>query len=222
MSDKVLSTINITAFAGRELPNDVLSIYFTASASGQEPNAVQEELRKKLSDALAVIRPVLKEGEVETETQGFSVSPRYNNKSVITGYYGQCALTVKGTDTATISEFAAKIKTMVVNGTGNSLSKKLRKSVEAEIVAEAITNFKAKADAAVAAFGLKSWKIGNVNVQVDRDYGRGGGRVMAMSAAASMESTNLEVESGKTDVNGSVSGTIIVGMQAGEVAPDGE
>jgi len=211
MSEKATNTINLAAFATRELPNDVLSIYFSASASGTDPNAVQEELRKKLADALAIIRPVLKEGEVETETQGFSVSPRYDKKSQITGYYGQTALTVKGTDTATISEFAAKIKTMVVSGTGNSLSKKLRKSVESDLIAEAISTFKDKADATVKAFGLEKWDVGAVNVQVDRDYGRGGGaRVMAASAMALESATDLEVESGKTEVNASVSGTINV------------
>lgn len=206
------STIQLAAFAMRELPNDVLSIYFTANESGDDPNKVQEKLRKKLADALAVVRPLLKEGAVETETQSFSVSPRYNNKSIITGYYGSTALTVKGTDTATISELASQIKSMVVAGTGNSLSRAIRKSVEEEITAEAIAAFMDKANAAIASFDIfDDWKIGQVNISVERDYGERGAR--AMRAAVSLDAgggASLEVESGKTAVNATVSGTIVV------------
>ena len=211
--DLSISTIQITAFATRELPNDVLSIYFTASESGSDPVPIQEKLRVRLAAALEVVRPHLKEGEVETETEGFSVQPRYNNKSVIQGYVGSTALTVKGTDTATISQLVGKITTMTINGTENSLSKKARKAVEAEITDEAIQTFRDKAGAATKAFGLESYRIGQVAVQVDRDYGRrGGGRVMALAASASLESAGggLDVEGGKTEVNASVSGTIIV------------
>lgn len=214
-TDTTQSTLAILATATRELQNDVLSIYFVASESGADANAVQEALRKKLADALAIVKPLLKEGEVETETGGFSVHPRYDKKSLIIGYEGSTVLTVSGTDTVTISELASKLTTMVVSGTSNSLSRKRRQSIEKELTAEAIKSFREKANDAAAAFGFPEWLPGSIKVYV---LGNGYNRpIRAM--AASMEAkggsaTPLEVESGKTEIGISVDGTIILDTEA--------
>lgn len=207
-NDTTKSTITIVATATRELQNDVLSIYFVANESGTNANTVQEALRKKLADALAVVRPLLKEGEVETETEGFNVQPRYGKKSDIVGYYGTTALTVKGTNTAVISELASKITTMVVNWTGNSLSRARRRSVEKELVAEAIESFREKASDAAKAFGFPNWLPGAIGVSVDRPN-------IAMRASEAVSGgTPMQVESGKTEINASVQGSIILNTTA--------
>lgn len=207
-------TINLQAQAVRELQNDVLTIEFTATESGVDPAVVQEELRKKLADALTVIRPLLKKDEVETETGSLSIYPRYNKKNEISGYQGQVLLTVKGTDTASISGLASKITTMVVSGTSNSLSRKLRKSVEKELVNEAIAAFCEQAQQAVSAFGyaVNGYEIGNVDIQVaqDRSYYGSSLRSMRPMAGAALEATPLEVEGGKAEVNVRVTGSVII------------
>lgn len=205
-------TINLQAQAIRELQNDVLTIEFTATESGVDPAVVQEELQKKLADALTVIRPLLKKDEVETETGSLSIYPRYNKKNEISGYQGQVSLTVKGTDTATISGLASKITTMVVSGTSNSLSRKLRKSVEKELVNEAIASFCEQARQAVNAFGYAGYEIGNVDIQVARDRGYYGSSLRSMRpmAGAALEATPLEVEGGKAEVNAQVTGSVII------------
>jgi predicted secreted protein len=206
MTDSILT---ISASATRELTNDVLSIYFRASRSSANATTVQEELRVALNAAIEIVRPHAKPGEMEVETSGFSVSPRYSSKGAITNYEGGTTMTLKGTDTAGIATIAAKVTTMVVAGTGNSISRKLRTSVEKELTADAIAAFRVKAQEAAAAFGYKGYAPGVVAIGGDRGYSPRGYR-----AAGAMEamggSAPIEVESGKTEVSINVEGTVVL------------
>lgn len=209
--DQPVSTINLSAKASREVDNDVLTLHFNVIEQGKEVNVVQETLRTKLAEALAIIRPLIKDGEVEVETRGFSVGPLYyKNTSNVVGYKGTTSLVVRGTDTATISTLASSVTSMSVAGTSNSLSRKARTALDKELVAEAIATYREKAADAATGFGYDTWAIQEISVSVGgNDYG--GSRSMGFSAAAvSAESTPLEIEGGKTTVNASVSGTITV------------
>jgi len=210
------SIVNISTTATRDVTNDVLAITLIASASGVDANEVQRDLRKDVNDALLLVAPLKKDDEVEVSTDYFNVQPRYDNKRVkVVGYIGQAAITIKGTDTTTISKLAVQIKSMVISGTANSVSRKLRESLESELIAEAIANFTAKADTVTKLFGHTSWSVGGLNVQAQDDhrYGRVAAgssyKMMALSAAAAPEEVQ-DVESGKSSVTASVSGSIVL------------
>ncbi|WP_407304041.1 SIMPL domain-containing protein [Acinetobacter sp.] len=208
------SSIQITGVAIREMANDVLALTFATNAAGKDPIEVQNELREAVKAALEIIAPFVKPGEVDVETDAFHVEPAYehkNGKAKMNGYAGSAGITVKGTDTATISGLASKVTTMVVCSSNNSLSRKVRQSIEAELTQEAIKDFREKANAAIAGFDLAAWKIGDVSIRLSSN-GRSMGKVMSLSASAAMESAPppMSVEGGKSEITVNVSGSVIV------------
>lgn len=211
MKDK--PTISLTGTATRELANDVLTLTFEVNESGKEPILLQEIMRTKVKEALSVIQPFVNPGVVDVETDSFNVVPQYEykngGKQKLLGYVGTASIKVKGTDTATISGLATKVSTMIVSESSNTLSRKVRESVEAELTQEAIKDFKRKAHAAVDGFGLNSWEIGDIAIRLGGGRSPVHGKVMAMAASAGMESSAMSVEGGKTEISATVTGTII-------------
>jgi len=210
MSDNK-QVVAIDGVSTRELVNDVVAITFESTKEGKIADTVQQELRESVRAAIELVTPHIKTDEVDVSTDSFQVQPRYNKAGKMDGYLGIAQVTVKGTDTATIAQLASDIKTMVVSSSKNSMSRKLKQSVETDLMKDAIADFSMKADAVAQAFGYKSWELGQVSVgvQAERSYG-GGGKVMALSASAGMESAPMSVESGKSTMNGYVRGNIVL------------
>lgn len=204
-------TITIDGTSSREMANDVVSITFHAMKTGKDASVVQTDLRTAVHEALETIRPHLVQDEVDVTTDYFKVEPTYGKSGKMDGYAGNATVTIKGTDTAKIAQLASDVKTMMVSSSRNSMSRKLRLSVEAELMEEAIADFRQKADAVTAAFGYKTWTIGSVHVSTSADrYGSGmSGKVMALGGSA-MESAPMSIESGKSNMSGSVRGSIIL------------
>lgn len=205
------SMITIYGTATHEMQNDVLSLFFRVTKENIDANAVKIALSEAVTAALKIVRPYLKPGEVDVETDLFQVSPRYGkaNSTKIDGYNGNATITVKGTDTATISKLASEITTMVISGSNNSVSRKAREGVEADLTNIAIQNFRAKADAAAAGFGAKDWTVGDITINISNDQPRYG-KVFALSASGGGESA-MQVESGKSELTVQVNGSIILG-----------
>lgn len=202
-------SIRILGSATRELSNDVLAITFTKDASGKTADGVQEDLRAAITEAIAVIQPSLKPGEIDVETSGFNVRPKYNKSNKIDGYLGSASLIVKGTDTAGISKLASELKSVVVSSAKNSMSRATREAAEASLTEAAIADFRTKADAIVKGFNFKGWDLGDVTINVSGDRGSQG-KVFAMSASlgGAMESAPMSVESGKSELTVNIQGSI--------------
>jgi len=203
------SMIQLNGVATREVANDVLSLSFTQTIVGKDATEVQEKLREDVKAALEVVKPFIKSGEVDVETDQFAVEPNYKNSKMI-GYQGAAGITLRGTDTTTISKLASSIKTMVVSSSRNTMSRKARESVEAKLTQEAIKDFRKKADDAAKGFGAAGWKVGSISIATRADRGQMG-KVFAMSAAVGgAESTPMQVQGGKSEINVHVSGSIIL------------
>lgn len=207
MTDQV-TTIALDGVATREISNDVVAISFEAQRQGAVAQDVQVQLRAAVREALDQIQPHLAPELVEVTTDSFQVQPQYNTKGKMDGYLGIAVITIKGTDTAKIAQLASDVKTMMVTGSQNSVSRKRRTSVEAELMASAIADFRAKADAITEAFGYKSWQLVTSRVSTGQERSYGGGKVMAASAMGGAMESMQSIESGKSTMTGSVSGTI--------------
>ena len=163
--------VSINATATRDVENDVLVLTFTVSTDGKESQEVQEYLKERVKLALAVITPRKKKEEVEVETTGLQISPRYGKKSELTGYWGSATIVVRGTDTTAISKIGGEVISMPIADVSQAVSRKLRESMEAELVKEAIENFSAKAKQITQLFGYSEYEIELVQVSVNENNG---------------------------------------------------
>ncbi len=107
-----------------------------------------------LGEAKKVARP----GLLEVQTGNFSLYPRYapatsSGRATINGWQGSAELIVEGRDMAAIGQLTGRITTMTIANVAYRLSREASQRVEAEIVAEAIAAFRAKAASYSRLFG---------------------------------------------------------------------
>ena len=201
--------LSLSASASAEVARDVLTIAFSTSRDGADAVAVQAGLKQALDAALTEARKVAKPGQIDVQTGSFSLSPRYEAKTgKITGWQGSAELLVEGRDTASIAQLAGRINTLAIARAGYSLSREAREKAEAEISAQAIARYRAKAADYAKLFGYGGYLVGEVNVSGDEQAPRPMMMKAARAGLSSMSDETLPTEAGKATVTVNVNGSI--------------
>lgn len=201
------NVVSLTATASMDVPKDQLSIVFSTSREGPDAAQVQAQLKQALDTALAEARKAARPGQLDVQTGNFSLYPRHTPKGP-SGWTGTAELVVEGKDMAAVSQLAGRIQTMTIARTGFGLSREARNNVDAEVTAQAIADFKARATEIARQFGFGGWALREVMVQgVDQPP------VMPMmraqiAAAPPMGDAPLPIEAGKATVTATVSGSV--------------
>lgn len=203
------NVVSISATATLEVPKDQLTLVFSTTREGLDAAVVQSQLRQALDTALTEARRAARPGQVEVQTGGFSVVPRWSPKGGTNGWTGTAELIVEGRDLAAVSQLAGRIQTMSVARTGYGLSREAREKLDADVTAQAIARFRTKAEQVAKAFGFGGWSLREVQVVgTDQVAPQPMMRVQATRAMAAGADESLPVEAGKTTVSASVSGTV--------------
>ena len=198
--------VNLSASASVEVARDVLSVTLSATRDGADAAAVQSALKQALDAALAEARKVAKPGQLDVQTGNFALFPRYSKQNVISGWQGSAELTVEGRDMQAIAALTGRITSMTIARVGSSLSRELREKLEADLAAQAIARYRAKAGDYAKQFGYSGFTVREVNVTTgEPSYPPPMVRMKAM-AASSDEA--LPVEAGKGTVTVSVNGNV--------------
>ena len=208
------SLLSLSASASVEVTKDVLSITFSATREGADANAVQGQLKQALDAALAEAKKAARPGQVDVQTGNFSLYPRYANSGVssaakpgIVGWQGSAEVIVEGRDMAAIGALTGRIATMTIARVGYRLSREASQRVEADVAAEAIARYRAKAGEYAKQFGYAGYSIREVNVSVNEPQG-GPMPMVAMRTAVSPASEPLSTEPGKATVSANVNGSV--------------
>lgn len=199
--------LSLSASASTDVVRDVLGVSFSTTREGPEAAAVQTALKQALDAALAEARKLAKPGQVDVQTGGFSLYPRHDPKTgKINGWQGSAELLVEGRDTAAIAQLTGRISTLTIARVGYSLSREAREKAEADITAQAIARYRAKAADYAKQFGYGGYAVGDINIASDES---GGPRpMMAMRMKAEMADAALPTEAGKATVTVNVNGSV--------------
>jgi predicted secreted protein len=205
------NVVSLSASASVEVPKDWLSVTFTTTREGADAAAVQAQLKQALDAALAEARKAARPGQLEVQTGGFSLHPRYGQAtprgpSVINGWQGSTELVVQGRDAQAISQLTGRIQTLSIGRVAWSLSREAREKVEGDVQAEAIARFRARADAVSKQFGFAGYSLREVAVTSDSNTGMPQPMLRTQAMAASADA--LPVEAGKAVVTATVSGSV--------------
>ena len=200
--------VSLQASASLEVTKDLLGITLNTTREGADAASVQSQLKQALDAALTEAKKAAKPGQLEVQTGGFSLSPRYTSKGVINGWQGSAELIVEGRDMQAIGQLTGRITTLTIARVVYSLSRELREKTEGEVSAQAIARYRAKAADYAKQFGYASYVVREVNVNSNEQPSAPSPmyRAKAMSVTASDES--LPVEAGKGVVTVSVNGTV--------------
>ncbi len=201
--------VSLSSSASIEITKDLLNITFNTTREGNDAASVQSQLKQALDAALAEAKKVARPGQLEVQTGNFSLSPRYTNKGVVSGWQGSAELIVEGRDMQAIGQLSGRITTLTINRVGYGLSRELREKSEGEVSAQAIARYRAKAADYAKQFGYSGYAIREVNVASNEQSPMPRPMMMqARAAAAPAPDDALPVEPGKGTVTVSVNGTV--------------
>lgn len=213
------NVVNLAASASLEVAKDWLTVVFSTTKEGSDAATVQSQLKQALDAALAEARKGARPGQVEVQSGGFSLSPRYAPPSAkaaaagqpggIVGWQGSTELIVEGRDTTTITQLTARVQSMNIARVGFSLSREARQKVEADVAAQAIECFRARADAVSRQFGFGAYTLREVSVNSEGGFNPPPAPMLRMQSARAMsDESPLPVEAGKATVTATVSGSV--------------
>jgi len=199
---------SLSATASLEVPKDWLTVVFSTTREGADAALVQSQLKQALDVALNEAKKAAKPGQVEVQTGGFSLSPRYTPKGGISGWQGSTELVVEGRDTQAIAALTSKVQTLTIARVGFSLSREARQKVEGDVAAMAIERFRARADAVSKQFGFAGYTVREVNVSAEAGVGIPQPMLRQGMAVSMSVDAGLPVEGGKATVTASVNGSV--------------
>lgn len=202
------NVLSLSASATVEVPKDWLTVAFSTTREGNDAAAVQAQLRQALETALNEARKGARPGQVEVQTGGFSISPRYSPKGGISGWQGSTELVVEGRDAQAIAQLTGRVQTLSIARVGYSLSREARQKVEADVAAQAIDRFRARADAVSRQFGFSGYTVREVNVNADSSMGQAQPMMRIQAARMVSDEAALPVEAGKATVTATVTGSV--------------
>ena len=200
--------VSLTSSATLEVTKDLLFVALSVARDGQDAATVQSQLKQALDAALAEARKVAHAGQLEVQTGNFALYPRYSNKGVITGWAGSSELVIEGKDMQAIGQLTGRISTMTIARVGYNLSRELREKVEADVSAQAIARYRAKAADYAKQFGYTGYVLREVNVASGEPVSFAPAPMLRAKAMSVASDEALPVEPGKGAVTVNVSGTI--------------
>jgi predicted secreted protein len=208
------NVVMLTASASVEVNKDWLTVVFSTTREGPDAGAVQSQLRQALDVALAEARKVARPGQLEVQTGGFSLYPRYaavtpgkGLQPGIVGWQGSTELIVEGRDTQAVAQLTGRIQTLTIARVSFSLSREARQKVEGEVTTQAVERFRARASEVSRLFGFGAYQVREVSVVSEQPMASAV-PMMRLQAARAVAEDALPVEAGKAAVTATVSGSV--------------
>lgn len=203
------NVVSFATSASLEVPQDLLSLTLNTTREGSDAATVQKALQQAVEAALAQARPAAQPGAMDVRTGHFSIYPRYAGQGRISGWQGTAEVVLEGTDVPRITQAAARVNTLSVARVAQGLSRQAREKHEAAVQAQAVAQYRAKAQDLAKLFGFGGYELREVNVSTN-EPGMSPVPVMMRARADVMasEAAPLPVEAGKALVTVTVSGSI--------------
>lgn len=199
--------LNLSASASVEVSKDLLSVTLAATREGPDAASVQSALKQAIEAALAEARKSAKPGQVEVQTANFSLYPRYSAKGGLAGWQGSAEMIVEGRDMTAIAQLTGRLPTVSISRVAYGLSREAREKVDADVVAQAIARYKARAAEMSRQFGYGGYTIREVSVGSNEPAPMGGMTLTRAKSAFSSDEA-LPVEPGKATVTATVNGSV--------------
>lgn len=202
VDDVRYNVVDLQAEAQREVQNDLMLATLYAEQNGEDAAKAANSVNRVVNDAL---RAAGEFKAVKAASAGYQTYPVYSKANRIEGWRVRSEIRLESRDFKALSSLIGKLQSgMQLSYLGFSVSREARKQAEDEMIAEAIANFRARADIVRQSLNARGYKIQRMNV------GAGGFHPHPVLARAlkSQDVAAPNVEGGTSQVTVSVSGTV--------------
>jgi predicted secreted protein len=198
------NVVDLQAEAQREIQNDVMTAALYVEQSGENPAQVSNSVNKIANEALRVAGDVK---SVKANTAGYQTYPVYGKNKLLEAWRVRSEIRLESKDFSALSNLIGKLQsTLQLSYLGFAVSPEARRQAENELIAEAISNFRGRADIVKQSFKGREFKIRRMSVNTSGFHPR---PVLARGIAA-QDVAAPNVEGGTSQVTVNVNGTIEV------------
>jgi len=200
------NSVELQAEAQREVQNDLLNAVLFVELNDANPATLANVVNKSVNEALRIA----KEYKTVRVRSGNNQSyPVYAKSNVLQGWRSRAEVRIESRDFEAASALIGKLQaTMQLGNLAFSVSPEARRGVENELIAEAITAFKARADIIKTALAGRSYKLQRLNVSSGYNAPQPRFAMAARVAAAAPEVAAPGLEAGVSVVTLNASGAI--------------
>jgi predicted secreted protein len=199
--------VDLQAEVAREIQNDLMLASMHAEANDPSAARVAAELNRVTAAAL---RTADEFKSVKARSGFHQTFPVYDRNNRLTGWRGRAEIRLESKDFAAMASLIGRLQSsMQLGGVSFNVSPELRRQTENELITEAVTAFRGRADIATRAIGGKSYRIRRIGISTG---GFPGPRPMIAQAraAAPAEVAPPTFEGGTSTVQVSANGTVQV------------
>lgn len=196
---------SLRAEAVTEVARDTVRITLAAEVSDSAQAAVAAVLTEKVDSVMKQARG--REG-IKTYSGNYQVWPMNDEDGRISNWRGRAEIILESTDFEAVSRLASEVSDrMPITNLAFSVAPRERARHEAELLQEAATAFRERAEALTKAFGYESYSIREIQLGGAGAAYQPERRMMAMAADAAV---SVPLEGGTERISLSVQGTIFL------------
>jgi len=202
------NTVDLQAEAQREIANDLMNAVLFAEMNDSDSARLANALNKAINDGIAAAKGYQ---SVRLRTGAVQTFPVYDRSQRLTGWRGRAELRIDSKDFQATSALIAKLQaTLQLGGVGFSVSPELRRQTQDELMAEAITAFRARAEIARAALDGRGYKIRRMSINPGGIPGPRPQFTLARAAQAQDAVAAPQFEGGTSQISVAVNGSVEV------------
>jgi predicted secreted protein len=202
------NTVELQADVQREVANDTLSASLYVELNDANPAALATAINKSANEALRMAKEYK---DVRVRSGGNQTYPVYTKGNVLQGWRGRAEIRLESKDFAAASGLIGKLQAGMQLGNLNfSVSPEARRQAENELMTEAISAFKLRAEIARGALGGRSYKIQRLNLNSGHSAPPPRFAMARALAAGAAEVAAPDLEGGVTQVTVTAAGAIEV------------
>lgn len=200
------NTVELQADAQREVANDMLNATLYAEVSDASAAQVAGTLNRLINEALKSSGEVK---AVRARSGNNQTYPVYDRTQRLTGWRGRAEMRLESRDFQAAAALIGKLQSTLQLGSMQfSISPDARKSIENELVTEAIGAFRARADIVRQALAGKSYRMRRLAINAGGFVPPRPIMARALSAAQAAEVVAPQLEGGMSLVSVTASGTV--------------
>ncbi|QDQ86354.1 DUF541 domain-containing protein [Alcaligenaceae bacterium SJ-26] len=201
--------LTLQAGASTEVQQDTVNITLASEVEAASEGAVSEPLAQRMAKVMEAAKRV---PNVKAHTGSYRIWPNTDRDGKITAWRGRAEVNLESTDFGAASRLAAEVSAeMPIAGIYFSLSEQARAAQEKQLLRQAATAFRERAQEAAEAFGFAGYQIRKLDLSgsgmaYEQSRVRMGAAPAMMSLKA--DSAPVPLEADTVSVSVSVNGEV--------------
>ena len=158
--------VSFVVSADEEVENDVLKATLSAAEQGQDTTQLSDKVNKTIRWAMDIAEQT---PGIDARTLGYMTNPQYRDGRV-DGWLVKQSISLKSKDSKALSALLGQLQEKLrVDAINYNVSPEVRKKTEESLIADALANFKQRAEQVRTNMGFSGYRLVDLDIQTASD-----------------------------------------------------